>query len=152
MEHSPIAVHDNWMAVHQWDEILSGDRTICADQQRKLLQEGDSSADGLVCRKSSDLRMHLADQFPGLYEFGDTRREAEVPVVSTDEADERRARLSVESHRISGDGASSSSLWVENGSVSISIHIVIIRFQGKTVTPDQLEIIRFEVKKPHVAS
>jgi len=43
-------------------------------------------------------------------------------VVSIDEADERRARLSVESRRVSGDGASSSSLWIERAIVSISIY------------------------------
>ena len=36
-------------------------------------------------------------------------------MVSIDEADERHTRLSVESRRVSGEGASSSSLWVEMG-------------------------------------
>jgi hypothetical protein len=50
-------------------------------------------------------------------------------VVSIDDADERRARLSVESRRVSGEGESSSSLWVKIRCVSLSIYVVAtIRF------------------------
>jgi hypothetical protein len=57
-------------------------------------------------------------------------------VVSIDEPDERRERLSVESRRVSGEGASSSSLWVEIGCVSISIYI--------TIRCNQIDIVKLK--------
>jgi len=56
-------------------------------------------------------------------------------VVSIDDAEERRERLSVESRRVSGEGASSSSLWVEIGCVSISILLTIRCNQIDNVKP-----------------
>ena len=47
--------------------------------------------------------------------------------VNMDEVDERRVRLSKENFRVSGEGVSSSSLWVEIGCMSIISTYIAIR-------------------------